>query len=401
MHIAINHREVALTDREKLTVAFVVNGDYESAMGHRAREMASRMGDFDIHIAYRSQNKIISILKILGFLARIRPGLSYVFDLSYSGVVAAGLYRFFARNRLIIETGDAITELARSTGSRGRIGLWLTNLLEQTSYRIADRVVVRGSFHKELLAQQGIDADVIQDGVDTNNFGPEDVGELRKQYGLEGVLTVGLVGSSVWSEKLKMCYGWELVETLSLLKGKPVKGVMIGSGSGISHLKARGREYEIENKIVFLGHIPSAELPRYLNLIDICLSTQTNDIVGQVRTTGKLPLYLAAGRYILASDVGEAARVLPGEMLVCYEGTKDTTYPERLRLRIQAILDHPEMLERSADGVELAVQYFDYAKLADRVKRVIEGAIAPSNHGKRQVGVENGALARTSQHLEP
>jgi hypothetical protein len=50
--------------------------------------------------------------------------------------------------------------------------------------------------------------------------------------------------------------------------------------------------------------------------MDICLSTQTNDVVGWVRTTGKLPLYLAAGRYVLASRVGEAARVLPEEMLV-------------------------------------------------------------------------------------
>lgn len=375
MHIAINSREATLAAAEPLTtIAFVVNGESGSAMGYRAREMASRIGDFDIRIAYRSQRKILSLFKLLLFLARAHPSVTYVFDISYSGVLAAGLYKLVFRNCLVVETGDSIAELVRSTGSRGKLGLWLTKLLETISFRTADRIVVRGSFHKELLSRQGIDADVIQDGVDTHGFTARDVGDLREHYGLDDVITVGLVGSSVWSEKLQMCYGWELIETLRLLKDKPVKGVMIGSGSGIAHLKALCREYEIEDKIVFLGHVAYEELARYLSLIDICLSTQTNDIVGKVRTTGKLPLYLAAGRYILASNVGEAALVLKEEMLVDYEGVKDSSYPLKLKERIQTILDRPEMLARSASNITLARDRFDYAILAQRMKHVIETA---------------------------
>ena len=70
---------------------------------------------------------------------------------------------------------------------------------------------------------------------------------------------------------------------------------------------------------MFAGRRPLTELPALLAACDICLSTQTNDVPGNVRTTGKLPLYLACGRYILASNVGEAARVLPPEMLVPYD----------------------------------------------------------------------------------
>jgi glycosyltransferase involved in cell wall biosynthesis len=377
VHIAINSREATLAAAaQRATIAFVVNGDSESAMGYRAREMASRIGGFDIRIAYRSRSKLASILDVLFFLIRLRPALTYVFDISYSGIVAAILCRLVFRNCLIVETGDAITELVRSTGSRGRVGLWLTGLLERFSFRAADRVVVRGSFHKELLARQGIDADVIQDGVDTHRFTPADVGDLRKRYGLDGALTVGLVGSSVWSEKLHMCYGWELVEVLRLLKDKPVKGVMIGSGSGISHLKALCREYDIEGKIIFLGHVPYEKLALHLNLIDICLSTQTNDVVGKVRTTGKLPLYLAAGRYILASNVGEAARVLEKDMLVDYVGVKDPHYSEKLKDRIRAILDHPELLNCSDKTVALARKHFDYGPITERMIGVLNAALA-------------------------
>src|SRR6185503_1169493 len=263
------------------------------------------------------------------------------------------LYRLAFGNRMIIDTGDAITELARSMG-RGRTGLLLTSLLERFALRIADKVIVRGSFHRELLAGAKINAEVIQDGVDISSFAAEDVRDLRKQNGLEGVLTIGLVGSSVWSEKLKMCYGWELVETIRLLQDKPVKGIMIGGGSGIAHLKARCREYGIEDRVFFLDHVPFERLARYLSLIDICLSTQTNDVVGNVRTTGKLPLYLAAGRFILASRVGEAARVLPPEMLVDYRGSTDPAYPARLAERIVELRGRGEPFDHRADCVALA-----------------------------------------------
>ena len=150
---------------------------------------------------------------------------------------------------------------------------------------------------------------------------------------------------------------------------------MIGNGSGIPHLKARCREYGIEDRMVFLDYVPYEKLPLYLGLIDVCLSTQTNDVVGQVRTTGKLPLYLAAGRYILASDVGEAARILDREMLVPYEGVKDEQYPRKLAERITNILEHPEILNRAADQIALAKEHFDYSILSERVHQCLETTI--------------------------
>jgi glycosyltransferase involved in cell wall biosynthesis len=383
MSIAINNEDAVFPRERCMTtsIAFIVNGGYESAMGFRARDLAARLPQYNIRIAYRSQRKILSILGLFAFLTHTRPAATYVFDISYSGVLSAVVYRILSGNSLIIETGDAIVELARSNGRRGRLGLWLTRLLEDTAFRQADRVVVRGSFHKEWLSGRGIDAEVIQDGVDTSRFTPEEAGDLRKEYQLDAALTVGLVGSSIWSEKLQMCYGWELVELVRLLKDKPVKGVMIGNGSGIPHLKARCREYGIEDRIVFLDYVPYEHLPRYLGLIDVCLSTQTNDLVGQVRTTGKLPVYLAAGRYVLASNVGEAARVLDKEMLVDYDGVKDANYPSKLAERIQNILEHPEILTRAHDQIALAKATFDYSVLSPRLHQCLQETLAfgPNN----------------------
>lgn len=358
------------------TIAFIVSGSRESAMGYRARALASHLqGRYDIRLAYREGNKIAALFRFLSFLRRVKPEVTYVFDMSYACVLGAWLYKLVSGNRLIVETGDAIYELMRSTGNRGLIGLWLTRWFEKFALRAASRIVVRGRFHQQLLSELGIAADVIQDGVDTQEFTPLDARDLRREHGLEEVLTVGLVGSTVWSEKLRMCYGWELVETLSLLKHAPVKGVIIGDGTGLSRLKALCQEYGIEDKVLFLGYVPYRQLPRYLNLIDVCLSTQTNDLAGQVRTSGKLPLYLATGRYVLASEVGEAALVLDREMLLKYEGVKDQQYPQKLAERIQAIVADPRRLERAAGNVARAKEFFEYSRLAQRLGNVIETVI--------------------------
>lgn len=358
------------------TIAFIVNGSFESAMGHRARSLAMQLQErYDIRIAYREGHKSRSIIKFLILLAQLRPTVSYIFDMSYSGVLAAWVYRILFRNCLIVDTGDVIYELVQSTGSRGRLGLWLTKWFEKFSLRIADGLIVRGRFHQQWLAARGITAEVVQDGVDTRQFAQfrdKNFEHLRTQYGLDGVLTIGLIGSSIWSEKLGMCYGWELVETLRLLKDAPVKGVFIGDGSGIPHLKSSCQEYGIEDKVLFLGYVPYDKLPGHLQLIDICLSTQTNNLVGQVRTTGKLPLYLAAGRYILASEVGEAAFVLGKEMLIDYEGVKDHLYPQKLAQKVQSILQQPEVLDCAANNIALAEKYFDYSVLAERLGTFIE-----------------------------
>jgi glycosyltransferase involved in cell wall biosynthesis len=378
------------------TVAFVVNGDQESAMGYRARALASRLRHrYDIRLAYREGNKAAALVRFFRFLWRAKPQVTYVFDMSYSGVLGAWLYRSICGNRLIIETGDVIYELMRSTGNRGRLGLWLTRLLEEFSVRTANRIVVRGRFHQQWLSKSGVKAEVLQDGVDTEEFTPLKVDDLRREHGLEGLLTVGLVGSSVWSEKLGMCYGWELVEMLLLLKDAPVKGIIIGDGSGIPRLKARCREYGVEDKVLFLGYVPYSQLPRYLNLIDVCLSTQTNDLVGQVRTSGKLPLYLATGRYVLASEVGEAAFVLNREMLLGYEGVKDQQYPQRLAERVESILADPKVLRGAAGNVALAKEYFEYSRLAERMSHIIESVIEPGSVSDEAVSHPQGQLDST------
>jgi len=361
----------------KPSVVFLINSGPGGAMAIRAGAFAGRLADdFDIDIVCRDDNKILAIARFIRHLWRRRPSVCYVFDMAFSGVIAAAIYRLVAGCPMMVDTGDAIYELSRSTGKRSAVGLALTWLLERGALSLSDRVIVRSNLHQELLQAKGISADVVPDGVDTEQFRPSSDDGLRQKYQLEGCTVVGLLGTLVWSHRWKMCYGWELIEVISLLKDRPVKGLIIGDGNGVARLKARCEALGISDRVVFLGRVPYDELPRLVNLIDICLSTQTNDVPGQVRTTGKLPIYLACGRFVLASKVGEAARILPPEMLLPFEGTKDLEYPRRLAERIEGLLERPETMRQSAVSTRIARERFEYRVLASKLRQSIEDVLA-------------------------
>jgi glycosyltransferase involved in cell wall biosynthesis len=363
-------------EKARPQVAFLVNASRDSALGQRARALGRLLKErFDFQVFYRSRFRLAATAAFLGRLLRLRPRTCYVFDMAYSGVLAAGLYKLLTRRPVVIETGDVISELAVAL-DRGFVGRWLTRLLERVSYRLADQIVVRGSYHQQALVDEGIPAELIPDGVQTDCFAPPEAERLPIGFGPGRELTVGFLGSSIWSKRRGVCAGWELVEVIRLLKDEPVRGLLVGSGSGIAVLQERCRQYGILDRVHFAGHVPYDELPAWLRQMDVCLLTLSNDAIGWARTSGKLPLYLAAGRYVLSSRVGEAARLLDDAMLVDYHGSVDPEYPGRLAERIRALLKQPAQLERGRDNVALARRRFDYSVLAERLGAVLDAVLA-------------------------
>jgi glycosyltransferase involved in cell wall biosynthesis len=363
-------------------IAFVVNGGPDSAMAERARAFATRLADrFDGRLIFRAGGKLAAAARLFRQLIAERPDACYVLDVAASGVAAAGLYKHVTGTPFVLDTGDAVVELGRALG-RGRFATTATRVLEGYALRFATAVVVRGSYHQELLATRGIRAEFIPDGVDVDAFAPtDDAAEIDPNR----PLTIGVLGNSIWVPARQTCYGWELVELIRLLRvqlSRPVRGVLIGGGNGVEILRRRCAEYGLSDFVEFAGHVPHVELPARLRALDICLSTQTNDVIGRVRTTGKLPLYLAAGRFVLASNVGEAARILPPEMLVEFEGESDPAYPAKLAARVTELLEARAHFGNQPACVKLAREHFDYHLLTPRVSAILSNLVGGQRQNK-------------------
>jgi glycosyltransferase involved in cell wall biosynthesis len=356
-----------------LKLLFLVNGSETSSAGVRAKLFTEKLpSEWEIRFNYRPTPKWKGILPFIQSARHFRPDIIYVMDTAYTGVLAGCIARKLTGCKLITDTGDVAYELAKSSGTYSKQQLALINLIEQMAIKNSDCLVVRGSYHKSWLEKQGVHNVVfIPDGVDMNAVKPVNPNVIKTELGLDNHLVVGIVGTMAWSKKHQMCYGWDIIEALGLLKDHPVKALLIGDGDGRAILENRVRQLDIADRVIFTNQIPYDELPQYLSAMDVCVSTQSNDLVGMVRTTGKLPLYLAYGKYVVATDVGEAKKVLPDiGCLLPYIGVRDNKHPSRLALQLKKLLDNPEILQIAEKAKQVAKDNFDYQMLVRRLEKV-------------------------------
>jgi glycosyltransferase involved in cell wall biosynthesis len=368
-------RDRARTTRR--TVAVVVNGGRESALALRAQGLFGPLGaTYDIHYAYREAGKLASAADFLRFLGGLRPALVYVLDTAVSGITAGVLARPLFRSRLVVDTGDLGYELAELKRQPGWLGRQAIRAVEAAALRSSDAVVVRGTAHKRILEQAGLSAvHLVRDGVDVEPAERSDVSRLRADLKLDGALCVGLVGSLRWNPRYHMCYGWDLVEAMALVEPRlPVRALVVGDGDGLAFLRRRATELGVGERVRFVGRVPHGELASFLAVIDVAVSTQTNNRVGEVRTTGKLPAYMASGCYVIASDVGEARLLLPPEMRLRYDGVKDDAYPGRLAQKIAELAgwERQRLAEATEATVARARAELTYPYLSSLVQRVLE-----------------------------
>lgn len=355
------------------SVVFIANGAHGSA----AAERGSRIADATTgrtRVLHRGSGRLRSIGNLVGEARSLRPDLVYCIDLAAVPVAVGVLATPTAR--LVVDTGDHPSAFFRQVDA-GRARVTAARLMEEVVYRQADAVVVRGRHHAAVVRGHGVRRiEVIPDGVDLTIVRPVTDTGLRARLGLSGLLTVGIAGHFTWYESLGGGggggggLGWELVHALAQLRDLPVHGVLIGEGPGLTHLRLLAAELGVADRLHILGKVPYDEYARYLGLIDVCLLTQTNDASSWVRTTGKLPGYLAAGRYVLASAVGTVVDVLPDEMLVAYDGRWDETYPQKLADRVRSLLAEPERLAAGSDLQAKAFE-FDYTAIASRAAGLI------------------------------
>lgn len=366
--------------KARTRVLVLANSDGRGAAALRATAFAERLqGRMGITVASRKPGKIEAFYAFARVVLFGSYDVVLVVDTAFAGVAAAIVGRVIKNVPFILDTGDAAYELAKSAGERGICGLAATAVLERSALSLAEGVSVRGSFHKTILNEKvRKPIEWIPDGVDLERFKPAVDNELRRSLGLERGTVVGVLGSMSWSVRHEMCYGWDLVEALAGLP-RDVIGLFVGDGDGRRYLEERASSLGISDRCRFVGQIPFEDLPRYICAMDICLSTQSNDLVGRVRTTGKLPLYLACNRYVIATAVGEGARVVPEVGCTLeYSGVRDNTYPARLASAIRRLVACREELNRGNMGRAVAAREFDYDLLAKRleglIRRVIAGA---------------------------
>jgi glycosyltransferase involved in cell wall biosynthesis len=116
-------------------------------------------------------------------------------------------------------------------------------------------------------------------------------------------------------------------------------------------------------------------VPELLSALDAVTWTQTPDAVGRCRTTLKLPEYLACGRYIIASDVGEARRsVRTNGVRLPYRGGRDPRYAAAVAELVRSLARDPSLAREGLAGRALA-RRFDWDRIAAGFVEIVQRTI--------------------------
>ena len=212
--------------------------------------------------------------------------------------------------KVVFECNTPSTMSLFKYGSRpGKLKELFTRSLDRQICRNADMISAVSRGVKEFLENDiSCPADKIvlnPNGVDTRRFTPEGQ-DIRDKYNIDkDKVVIGYTGS------FRPQHGVEVLIKAFMSFDDP-KAVLLIIGTGLKEYEAKLRDLAGKNeRIIFTGEVPFDRMPQYLRTCDILVSPQMPFIGSSFHQSPiKLYEYMAVGRAIIASDLGQIKEVI-------------------------------------------------------------------------------------------
>mgnify|MGYP000091056140 CR=1 FL=1 len=181
---------------------------------------------------------------------------------------------------------------------------------EKALPRIADTVSVASAALRDQARAMGVADEDLFDapvGADLARFDRGGDGEsLRAELGFDGPIALYL-GQLAGAHAAPL-----FLEAAALvLPQRPDAGfLVVGGGRTLGDLKEAAARLGIAHRVRFTGAVPHSEVPRYMDVADVAVATLPDTPQARTKSPLKVVEYMAAGRAIVASAVGEAVRFL-------------------------------------------------------------------------------------------
>lgn len=273
-------------------------------------------------------------------------------------------------------------------------GSWkykLTRSIETWVCRKVDRIVVLCWGIKNDLIKRGIPSEkitIVANGIALEEFctAPPDI-EYRRNWRLEGKKVIGFIGSFYRYEGLDF-----LVNAVASLTAtrSDIALLLVGGGEMEEKLREMTKRLHLENVVIMPGRIPQERIPRVYALIDILAYPRYPMRLTELVTPLKPLEAMAAGKAVVASDVG-------GHQELIRHGQTGVLFPagdaKALQEALAQLLDDPAYshtlsrragewvrCERSWDRTTAAYSEI-YAKALDRRTLNANGKLSSHYNG--------------------
>jgi len=242
-------------------------------------------------------------------------------------------------------------------------------VLENTIPRVADTVSVASQRLKieckEIIRRDDVifDAPV---GADLNRFNPLVSGlEVKERLGITKPLIL----------YLGQLHGGQYVELFIRTAKKLVSDyrrdlsfMIVGDGYMADDLKKTVKQLGLERSVIFIGAVSHELVPQYIAAADICVACFEENEVTSCKSPLKIVEYLASGKAIVASSVGEVPAMLQDAGVLTTPGDADS-----LASGIIRILSEPGLKDKIQESACLrAKKKYNWEVTAGNLLRAYE-----------------------------
>lgn len=200
-------------------------------------------------------------------------------------------------------------------------------------------------------------------GADLSIFTPEVSGEkVRKKYKIDGpiILYLGQLHGAQYAELF--------IHAAKIVSQQYPAAMffIVGGGYRLEELKNLVKELDLQERFIFTGSIPHEETKYYIAAADVCVACFENNDITQCKSPLKLAEYLAMGKAIVASNVGEVRNMVGGAGIVVEPGNHIV-----LGAAINFLLSNPSLrLEMSKLARRRAEEKYNWKWSADNLLRL-------------------------------
>ncbi len=181
---------------------------------------------------------------------------------------------------------------------------------ERALPRIADTVSVASRALEEQAIALGVPRDRLFDapvGADLDRFDRGGDGDrVRAELGLDGPVAMYL-------GQLAGAHAAPLFLDAAALVAEALPAarfLVVGGGRTLQDTRDHAARLELGDRVVFTGAVPHARVPELMDVADVAVATLPDTAQAATKSPLKIVEYMAAGKAIVASRVGEAVRFL-------------------------------------------------------------------------------------------